>query len=69
MIPIRTVAICVALAAGVCSAEPPVELKHLNDRINYSVGYQVGSDLSRQGVEIDPAIVARGVEDAATGRL
>ena len=67
MIPIRTVAIGAALASGVCSAEPPVELKHPNDRINYSVGYQIGSDLSRQGVEIDPAIVARGVEDAQSG--
>jgi FKBP-type peptidyl-prolyl cis-trans isomerase FklB len=67
MIHLRTVAIGVVLASGVCSAEPPVELKHLNDRINYSVGYQVGSDLSRQGVEIDPAIVARGVEDALSG--
>ena len=38
-----------------------------NARINYSVGYQVGGDFERQGVELDPEIVARGVADALTG--
>lgn len=37
-------------------------------RTNYSVGYQVGSDLKRQGVEIDPGLLLKGVEDAVAGR-
>ncbi|MGD8643500.1 MAG: FKBP-type peptidyl-prolyl cis-trans isomerase N-terminal domain-containing protein, partial [Chromatiales bacterium] len=44
-----------------------LKLDDENARINYSVGYQVGNDFRRQGVEIDPEIVARGIADAMSG--
>jgi len=44
------------------------ELNSENDRINYSVGYQLGSDLKRQGVAARPEIMLKGVEDAIAGQ-
>jgi FKBP-type peptidyl-prolyl cis-trans isomerase len=37
------------------------------DIVNYSIGYQVGGDFRRQGIEIDPASLVRGVQDALAG--
>lgn len=46
--------------------EEPV-LKGGKDRINYSVGYQIGGDFKRQGVELDPEILVQGIRDALGG--
>lgn len=56
-----------AFAMLPASAEETLSLEDENARINYSVGYQVGGDFKRQGTEIDPEIVVRGVEDALSG--
>jgi FKBP-type peptidyl-prolyl cis-trans isomerase FklB len=37
------------------------------DILSYSIGYQVGGDFRRQGIEIDPASLLRGVLDALAG--
>jgi len=37
------------------------------DLVSYSIGYQVGGDFRRQGIEIDPASLVRGVQDALAG--
>lgn len=50
-----------------CSASEPVELKDQNDKANYSIGYQIGSDFRKQGVEITPEILVRGIKDAQSG--
>ena len=55
------------LACRICSAAEPVELKSENDKINYSVGYRLGSDFKRQGVEMNSAIVQKGIDDATGG--
>ena len=56
-----------AFAMHPASAEETLSLEDENARINYSVGYQIGGDFKRQGTEIDPEIVVRGVEDALSG--
>ena len=38
-----------------------------DDRINYSVGHQVGRDLVRQGVVVTPEILFQGIVDATSG--
>ena len=48
-------------------AQEAVNLEDENARINYSVGYQVGGDFRRQGLELDPEVVAKGIEDALSG--
>jgi len=60
-------AICLAVAGSTYSAAEPLQLKDENDRINYSLGYQIGGDLKRQQVEVHRDILLRGIEDAMTG--
>lgn len=50
-----------------CSAAELVELKDQNDKANYSIGYQIGSDFRKQGVDITPEVLVRGIEDALAG--
>ena len=36
-------------------------------RVNYSLGYQIGGDFKRQGVEMNPEAVVQGIRDALEG--
>jgi FKBP-type peptidyl-prolyl cis-trans isomerase len=42
-------------------------LKTEKDKASYAVGMSIGSGLHRQGVPVDPALVARGLRDAMNG--
>jgi FKBP-type peptidyl-prolyl cis-trans isomerase FklB len=44
---------------------PPIQDE--TDRVNYSLGYQIGGDFKRQGVEIRPELVVKGIQDALSG--
>ena len=57
-------AVGVVLLTGVCTADEKIELRTENDRINYSLGYQIGGDLKRQRVEINREALLQGIEDA-----
>jgi FKBP-type peptidyl-prolyl cis-trans isomerase FklB len=52
---------------GVCYAGEKPELKDENDRVNYSLGYQIGGDFKRQGVAIRPELIVKGIQDALSG--
>ena len=55
-----------SLLSGGCVAEEE-ETPGLGDekqKLSYSVGYQVGGDFRRQGLQIDPELVVKGVLDA-----
>ncbi len=52
--------------ASVCAAEP-LKLDDETARINYSLGYQIGGDFKRQGVEMNPEAIVKGIEDALSG--
>lgn len=54
----------VILLCGACSSTVAVGLKDEADRINYSVGYQVGGDFRAQGVEVRPEAAQKGMRDA-----
>jgi FKBP-type peptidyl-prolyl cis-trans isomerase FklB len=56
-----------ALAGSVCAAGEKPEFADENNRINYSLGYQIGGDLKRQQVEVNDDILLRGIKDAMTG--
>jgi FKBP-type peptidyl-prolyl cis-trans isomerase FklB len=49
-----------------CAGEP-LKLDNETARINYSLGYQIGGDFKRQGVEMNAEAVVRGIEDALSG--
>ena len=65
------------LMYGVCSADEPkttnvkttssVKLKSDNDKVLYSLGYELGKDISRQELELSPEVLLKGVEDAISG--
>jgi FKBP-type peptidyl-prolyl cis-trans isomerase FklB len=45
-----------------------LKLDDETDRINYGVGYQIGGDFKRQGVELNTDALVRGIQDAIEGR-
>jgi FKBP-type peptidyl-prolyl cis-trans isomerase FklB len=55
------------LLIGICTAGEKTELKTENDRVNYSVGHQIGGDFKRQEVELNPQALVQGIEDALEG--
>ena len=57
----------VFLITAVCQASDKPELKEAEDRVSYSVGYQMGSDFIRQEIEIRPETLMRGIQDALNG--
>jgi len=56
-----------ALAIPVSGSAEALKLDSETARINYSLGYQIGGDFKRQGVEIDAEAVVKGIEDALSG--
>jgi len=52
---------------GVCSAGETVEITSDNDKISYSVGYQIGGDFKRQDMDLNSAVLLKGIEDALSG--
>jgi len=54
----------VVLLTGLCTACDKTDLNTENDRVNYSVGYQIGGDFKRQAVELSPQALVQGIEDA-----
>ena len=52
------------LLPGLCPAADKMELKNESERINYSVGYQIGGDFKSQGVELNPEMLGPGDQDA-----
>ena len=59
--------LCIALLAGNAWAAEPLKLDNETARINYSLGYQIGGDFKRQGVEMNADAVVKGIEDALSG--
>lgn len=57
----------VAFLSGICLAGENPELKDGKEKINYSLGYQIGGDFKRQGVELDPDLLVKGIQDAVGG--
>lgn len=53
------------IAAALFAQEDPM-IKDETDRINYSLGYQIGGDFKRQGVQISPELLVKGIQDVLT---
>jgi FKBP-type peptidyl-prolyl cis-trans isomerase FklB len=56
-----------ATAAGRVCAEETLKLDDEAARINYSLGYQIGGDFKRQGIELDAEAIVKGMQDALSG--
>ena len=56
-----------AAPSATAFAEGDLNLEDEAARINYSLGYQIGGDFKRQGIELNPQAVVKGMEDALSG--
>jgi len=55
------------LLVGPCVAAEAPGLEQEVDRINYSIGHQIGRDFQRQGIDLDGEAVMLGIQDALSG--
>jgi len=62
-----TAVLSLFLLPGVLCAEEAANLVSETDRISYSLGYQIGSDFKRQGVDFDAEALVFGFNDASAG--
>jgi FKBP-type peptidyl-prolyl cis-trans isomerase FklB len=61
-------AMCAAVAlSGAAFAADAPELKGDKERLSYSVGMDIGGNLKRQSVEVDPDLLAKGIKDSYGG--
>ena len=44
------------------------QLKDQKDKVSYSIGMNIGFNLSKQKVDINPDILAAGIKDAIAGK-
>src|SRR6266705_3518808 len=48
--------------------EKSPQLKDQKDKVSYSIGLNIGFNLSRQNVQINPDVVSAGIKDAIAGK-
>ena len=58
------VVLVVVFLSGVCLAADKPEIKDEKGKINYSIGYQIGGDFRRQGIDLEPDLIVKGIKDA-----
>ncbi|HLO10086.1 MAG TPA: FKBP-type peptidyl-prolyl cis-trans isomerase [Desulfobacteria bacterium] len=56
----------IALSGAAFAADSP-ELKTDKEKISYSIGMDIGGNLKRGSVEVDPDILAKGLKDSYVG--
>ena len=61
-------AMCAAVAlSGAAFAADTPELKSEKEKISYSIGMDIGGNLKRGSVEVDPDLLAKGLKDSYGG--
>jgi FKBP-type peptidyl-prolyl cis-trans isomerase FklB len=63
----RIMALLIALCAVVTAAQDASPLKSAKDKRSYALGMDLGNQLHSLGLEVDPALFARGLGDATSG--
>jgi FKBP-type peptidyl-prolyl cis-trans isomerase FklB len=61
------IALGIGILAGQVYAQDVV-LKTQKDKVSYSIGMDIGMTLKNQSIEVDPAILARGIKDSMSGQ-
>ena len=59
--------LCLLLAAGPVLAGETLELKTKKDKVSYAIGLDMGNNLKKSDLEIDPDILARAIKDVMSG--
>jgi FKBP-type peptidyl-prolyl cis-trans isomerase FklB len=61
-------ALCAAVAlSGAAFAADAPALKSDKEKISYSIGMDIGGNLKRQSIDVDPDALAKGIKDSYTG--
>jgi FKBP-type peptidyl-prolyl cis-trans isomerase FklB len=58
------VLLCIVIVMSQAMSQGKTELKTQKDSVSYAIGLDIGKRLKQQSVEIDAALVARGIKDA-----
>ena len=58
--------VCTLILAVQANAEEPA-LKDQKEKVSYSIGLNIGTNLKAQKIDINPDLLARGLKDALTG--
>jgi len=61
---VLTGSLALLATAGIATAGDALSLDDETAKVNYSLGYQIGGDFKRQGVEMNAEAIIRGIEDA-----
>src|SRR6266705_2901960 len=56
------------LALPLFGQEKSPQLKDQKDKVSYGIGMNIGFNLSKQKVDINPDILAAGIKDAIAGK-
>jgi FKBP-type peptidyl-prolyl cis-trans isomerase FklB len=64
---VATVTICL-LTHAAFAQEKPFELKDDKDKASYSIGLNIGTNLKRQNVDLNPDALMAGMSDAMSGK-
>src|SRR6266481_8638422 len=56
------------LAVATFAEEKPIELKDTKDKASYSIGLNIGSNLKRQGIDLNTDAMLAGMKDALSGK-
>lgn len=62
-----SVVVGVALLAGSVFAEDPGILKTQKDKVSYIIGTDIGNNMKKQGIDVDPDILVKGMKDVFSG--
>jgi FKBP-type peptidyl-prolyl cis-trans isomerase FklB len=61
------VILCIFFVASLVHAGEKTAVTSKKDKLSYSIGMNIGHDLKRQSVDIDPDMLAKGLKDAFSG--
>ena len=56
------------LAFPLLGQDKSPQLKDQKDKVSYSIGMQIGFNLGRQKVDVNPDVLAAGIKDAIAGK-
>lgn len=59
--------VCFIFAGGTVFAAEKTELKTQKDKLSYALGVNTGKNLQRNGIDVDPNLLAQGLKDALKG--
>src|SRR5690242_4445701 len=56
------------LAVGAIAEDKPPQLNTATDKFSYSIGLQIGTNVKRQGMDMNPDAFVAGLRDGLAGR-